>query len=83
MSNNRIVPCPECSAASGEICRYVSERRRGEPLPVGHPIRHDAYRHYRAAEETANAIADWLEQRGDSCNPVHSAQLIREGKWRP
>lgn len=35
-----------------------------------------------AEQRTAERIAAWLEDRGDSCNPVNSARLIRDGMWR-
>jgi hypothetical protein len=80
MASHLIVACRECGAAVGEGCKYVGERKRGEPAPGGHPIRRAMADHRRASDATAEAIAQWMEDGG----PVGRsyAAAIRAGLWR-
>lgn len=64
-------------AGDGVTCKWCLRRLGLAPRITAH----GAFAS-RVETATANAIADWLERRGDDCNPVRSAQLIRAGEWR-
>jgi hypothetical protein len=88
--------CAAVVLHSGETCHcgYPPEAHVGpamladlspaEPSHIGAKDPHeDCMRAlYRDENAIATAIAAWLESRGDSCNPLASARLIRDGRWR-